>query len=82
MQIFSKDINAIIKKTTFGLSLLLSVMFLSCGLAAAQTTIFSYGGKLPASVTPANGTFEMEFRLFDAAVGGNQIGANCFTVKC
>ncbi len=75
MQIFSKDVNAIIKKTTFGLSLLLSVMFLSCGLAAAQTTIFSYGGKLPASVTPANGTFEMEFRLFDAAVGGNQIGA-------
>ena len=50
-------------------------MVLSCGFAAAETTVFSYGGKLPASLTPANGSFEMEFELFDAAVGGNQIGA-------
>ena len=50
-------------------------MVLSGGLAAAQTTAFSYQGKLPNSVTPATGSFEMEFRLFDAAAGGNQIGA-------
>src|SRR5215213_2506535 len=57
------------------LSLLVSVMVLSCGFAAAQTTVFSYQGKLPNSVTPATGSFEMEFKLFDAAAGGNQIGA-------
>src|SRR5215203_4236034 len=57
------------------LSLLVSVIVLSCGLAAAQTTVFTYQGKLPNSGTPATGSFEMEFRLFDAAAGGNQIGA-------
>lgn len=57
------------------LLLLVPVIVLSCGLAAAQTIVFSYQGKLPNSVTPATGSFEMEFKLFDAAAGGNQIGA-------
>lgn len=42
--------------------------------AQAQTTVFPYQGMLPNSVTPATGAFEMEFKLFDAATGGVQIG--------
>src|SRR5688500_8238792 len=57
------------------LSLLASVMVLSCGLAVAQTTVFSYQGKVPNSVTPATGGFDMEVRLVDAAAGGSHIGA-------
>lgn len=41
---------------------------------AAQTTAFSYQGKLSDAGNPANGTYQMEFRLFDAITGGNQIG--------
>jgi hypothetical protein len=48
--------------TAFGVSL------------SAQTTGFKYQGSLTDSGDPANGTYEMQFKLFDAASGGNQIG--------
>ena len=41
----------------------------------AQTTAFPLRGDLPKDVTPATDTFEMQFRLLDAATGGTQIGA-------
>ena len=40
----------------------------------AQTTSFTFQTTLPNEITPATGTFEMEFRLFDAATAGTQIG--------
>ena len=40
----------------------------------AQTTSFTFQRTLPNEITPATGTFEMEFRLFDAATNGMQIG--------
>jgi hypothetical protein len=43
--------------------------------ANAQTTSFTFQRTLPGEITPATGTFEMEFRLFDAATDGTQIGA-------
>jgi len=52
----------------------LTVLFLST-VVSAQTTVFSFGTKLPNEVTPTTDTYEMEFRLFDAAAAGNQIGA-------
>jgi hypothetical protein len=44
--------------------------------ADAQTTLFRFETKLPNSVTPATGFFQMQFKLFDAATGGTQIGAS------
>ncbi len=35
---------------------------------------FTYQGMLKENGTPANGTFSMTFKLFDALTGGNQIG--------
>ena len=52
-----------------------------CGFAivgAAQTTTFTYQGRFTDAsvVQPTNGVYNMSFKLFDAAAGGNQIGAN------
>ena len=41
-------------------------------IALAQTTQFTYQGKLTDGATPASGTYEMEFKLFDALTGGTQ----------
>ncbi|HLM60550.1 MAG TPA: hypothetical protein VK308_07095, partial [Pyrinomonadaceae bacterium] len=58
--------NAII--TT--LLLLVSVM-----TAFAQSSSFNYQGRLNDAGAAANGTFQFQFKLFDAASGGTQIGA-------
>ena len=42
----------------------------------AQTTSFSYQGKLTDLGTAPSATYEMEFRLFDALANGNQIGSS------
>lgn len=42
---------------------------------AAQTSSFVYQGKLQDGGIAANGTYQFEFRLFDSASGGNQIGS-------
>jgi hypothetical protein len=41
----------------------------------AQTTAFTYQGSLKDGVSAANGTYEMQFSLFDAAADGNPIGS-------
>jgi hypothetical protein len=41
----------------------------------AQTTAFSYQGSLNTSGTPANGNHDFEFALFDASLGGSQLGS-------
>ena len=52
-------------KPFFGLACL--VLFLSTGAAVAQTTTFSYQGRLSDSGTPANGIFDLQFTLYDTA---------------
>ena len=47
----------------------------SAGLSAAQTSLFTYQGRLTDSTIAANGTYEMLFTLFDAGSGGTQIGS-------
>ena len=42
----------------------------------AQTSAFTYQGKLASSGAPANGDYQFEFKLFDAATGTNQVGSN------
>jgi len=41
--------------------------------ARAQTNDFTYQGKLNDGGNAANGTYDLQFRLFDALVGGNQV---------
>jgi hypothetical protein len=41
----------------------------------AQTAAFTYQGSLTDGVTPASGTYQMQFSLFDALSGGSRIGS-------
>lgn len=41
----------------------------------AQTSNFTYQGKLTDSGTPANGNYDLQFGLWDSASGGTQMGA-------
>ena len=41
---------------------------------SAQSTAFTYQGRLTGSGTPASGSYDMRFALYDAAAAGNQIG--------
>jgi hypothetical protein len=43
--------------------------------AAQETTAFTYQGQLRDGGTNANGAYTLVFKLYDAASGGNQIGA-------
>ena len=61
-----------IKRQSFSILLLI---FLFAVSIAAQTTSFNYQGKLNDGGNAANGSFQMEFKLFDALAGGTQIGA-------
>src|SRR5687768_18541922 len=53
----------------------LTIVFIFSAVDAfAQGSAFVYQGKLQDGGTAANGTYQFEFKLFDAAAGGNQIG--------
>jgi hypothetical protein len=69
---------------TFIQSVLMTLLIQICfAIAGAQTTSFTYQGKLNDNNLPANGTYQMEFGLYGAASGGSQIGgtqANAVTV--
>jgi len=56
-------------------SLLLAfvAVFSFVGVTSAQTTVFTYQGKLTDNGTP-QAIYQMEFRLFGSAVGNDQIG--------
>jgi hypothetical protein len=41
----------------------------------AQTTGFTYQGRLTDGGTPANGVFDLQFALWDSQSGGNQMGS-------
>jgi hypothetical protein len=43
--------------------------------AAPQLPDFTYQGRLTQNGAPANGSFDLQFQLFDEAEGGNQVGA-------
>ncbi|MBK9162437.1 MAG: tail fiber domain-containing protein [Acidobacteria bacterium] len=57
-------------RTIFVLSFFLLATFDVIG----QSTSFNYQGELKFNGQPANGNFDLEFLLFDAASGGTQIG--------
>src|SRR2546428_12793602 len=43
--------------------------------AAAQTTAFTYQGRLTDGGTSANGNYDLQFALWDSSSGGMQIGS-------
>ena len=53
---------------------LMLLVGLSGGAAWGQSTGFTYQGRLTDGGTPANGNYDLQFALFDAADGSNQIG--------
>ena len=42
---------------------------------SAQSTAFTYQGKLTDNGVPASGSYQMQFKLFDALSGGAQVGS-------
>lgn len=58
----------------FCLAVVLISAFLSVPSASAQTSVFTYQGKLNDGGVAANGNYDMQFKLFDALSAGNQIG--------
>src|SRR5262245_35399558 len=48
---------------------------LSVSAVFAQTTAFTYQGKLNDGANPANGNYDMQFKLYDASAAGSQIGS-------
>ncbi len=44
-------------------------------LALGQGTEFTYQGQMQSGGSAANGNFDLEFALFDAAAGGSQVGS-------
>jgi hypothetical protein len=54
------------------LSLSTLLIFACAGAASAQTTSFTYQGRLTDGGSPANGTYEIQFTLWDATAGGTQ----------
>ena len=56
------------------LQLLILCPIIFCSAIFAQTTAFTYQGKLTNNGTPATGSYEMRFTLYDAPSGGFEIG--------
>ena len=52
----------------------LFVIAIAFGIATAQTTQFTYQGRLLDGSLPANAAYDLEFALFDAGSGGTQLG--------
>lgn len=54
---------------------LLAIPNLKLSTGFAQGTAFTYQGRLEVNGSPANGSYDLQFALFDAATNGNQIGS-------
>src|ERR1041384_7723685 len=55
-----------------GLALLLRLSP-QISICFAQGTVFTYQGRLNENGSPASGDYDMQFKLYDAAEGGNQV---------
>jgi len=51
------------------------LLLLNAGRLVAQTSAFTYQGRLTDGGTPANGNYDLQFALWDSSSGGSQIGA-------
>src|SRR6266436_2224876 len=53
----------------------LVVVLFAIRSASGQGTAFPYQGQLKNSGLPATGSFDLQFKLFDASTNGTQIGS-------
>ncbi len=51
------------------------ITMLTCTVAGQTDTTFTYQGELNESGNPANGSYNVDFALWDALNGGNQVGS-------
>ena len=65
----------LLSRRRFSLLVLAVAISLSGGSALAQTTAFTYQGRLTDGGTLANGSYDLQFALWDTLSGGSQIGA-------
>lgn len=49
------------------------VLFI-CAFSFGQTTAFNFQGRLNDGSNPANGRYDLQFKLFDSITGGSQVG--------
>ena len=55
--------------------LIFALVFTLSGLTAqAQTTAFNFQGRLNDGSSPANGRYDLQFKLYDQIAGGTQVG--------
>src|SRR5213083_899216 len=54
---------------------LTAILMLASAYVHAQTTSFTYQGRLTDSGTAANGNYDLQFALFDSVAGGTQVGS-------
>lgn len=66
----SKNISVI-----FPVIFLFIVSFIYTAPVNGQTSSFNYQGRLNDAGAPATGTFQFQFKLFDAPANGNQVGS-------
>jgi polyhydroxyalkanoate synthesis regulator phasin len=57
------------------ITILCLVVLVAASTAYAQTTAFTYQGRLTDNLVQANGAYEMHFALYDSAGGGTQVGS-------
>src|SRR5258705_660178 len=63
------------RTTKLSIAALLALLMLCASAAQAQTTAFTYQGRLNESGSPATGSYDLQFKLCDALTDGAQIGA-------
>ncbi len=69
-----KQTHKVCRRVSAVLALFLLTAVFS-GAAKAQTSAFTYQGRLTDGGAAANGVYDLGFALYDAETGGNQIGA-------
>src|SRR5213078_4585549 len=63
------------RRSAYCLLVVLGCAWLLATNASAQTTAFTYQGRLTDGGTLANGNYDLQFALWDSLGGGSQIGA-------
>jgi hypothetical protein len=71
-----RNMKTILRNHTGWLASLSALVFvLHPSTCQAQGTAFTYQGRLESGGAPANGSYDLQFALYDAASGGSQVGA-------
>src|SRR5438309_6401730 len=71
---FCQNNDMRLKRSHIAVAAILILLWASCSFS--QTSIISYQGQFTDSGAPVNGTYLMEFQLFDAPTFGTQIGTS------